>query len=114
MRVTSDLFVSALLRRVFADGGFGAVVNRGGDSAGAIFILMRDRMGEAVLYGPAPQSGYDDAKPDERRFVEVLRTTEEAKVDERLARERRFDQDLWLVELETGLKAGDLFPIMTP
>lgn len=114
MRVTSDLFVSALLRRVFSAGGFGAVVNRGGDSAGAVFILMRDRMGEAVLYGPAPQSGYDEGKPEERRFVEVLRTTEEAKVDERLARERRFDQDLWLVELETGLAAGELFPIMTP
>ena len=86
MRVTSDLWVAALLRRIFSEGGFGAVLRRGGDSAGAIFIVMRDRMGEAVLYGPAPQTGYDDARPDDRLFVELLRTTEETRIDERKAR----------------------------
>ena len=35
MRVTSDLWVAALLRRIFSEGGFGAVLRRGGDSAGA-------------------------------------------------------------------------------
>nr|WP_295465691.1 DUF1491 family protein [Mesorhizobium sp.] len=112
MRVTSDLWVSALLRRIFSEGGFGAVLRRGGDSAGAIFIVMRDRMGEAVLYGPAPQTGYDDAKPDDRLFVEMLRTTEETRIDERLAKEMRFDPDLWLVEIEPGKAGADLFPLM--
>ena len=112
MRVTSDLWVSALLRRIFSEGGFGAVLRRGGDSAGAIFIVMRDRMGEAVLYGPAPQTGYDDAKPDDRLFVELLKTTEETRIDERLAKEMRFDPDLWLVEIEPGKTGADLFPLM--
>lgn len=112
MRVTSDLWVSALLRRIFSEGGFGAVLRRGGDSAGAIFIVIRDRMGEAVLYGPAPQTGYDDAKPDDRLFVEMLRTTEETRIDERLAKEMRFDPDLWLVEIEPGKPGAALFPLM--
>ncbi|MCR5858892.1 DUF1491 family protein [Mesorhizobium sp. J428] len=114
MRVTSDLWVSALLRRAFGEGGFGAVLRRGGDSAGAIFIVTRDRMGEATLYGPAPQTGYDDARPDDRLFVELMRTTDGARIDERLAKESRFDPDLWLVEIEPGRPDADLFPLMKP
>ena len=114
MRVTSDLWVSALLRRAFGEGGFGAVLRRGGDSAGAIFIVTRDRMGEATLYGPAPQTGYDDARPDDRLFVELMRTTEEMRINERLEKEKRFDPDLWLVEIEPGRPDADLFPLMKP
>jgi hypothetical protein len=112
MRVTSDLWVSALLRQVFSAGGFGAVLQRGGESAGAIFIVTRNRMGEATLFGPAPQTGYSDAKPDERLFVELLMTTDEAKIDEKLAREKRFDPDLWLIEIEAGNGSAELFPVM--
>jgi len=114
MRVTSDLWVSALLRQVFSSGGFGAVLQRGGESAGAIFIVTRNRMGEATLFGPAPQTGYSDAKPDDRLFVELLVTTDETKIDEKLAREKRFDPDLWLIEVEPGNATADLFPIMKP
>ncbi|RUT88859.1 DUF1491 family protein, partial [Mesorhizobium sp. USDA-HM6] len=52
MRVTTDLWVSALLRRVFTAGGFAAVVKRGATEAGAVFVLSRGRLGEVVLYGP--------------------------------------------------------------
>jgi hypothetical protein len=114
MRVTSDLWVSALLRQVFSAGGFGAVLQRGGDSAGAIFIVTRNRLGEATLFGPAPQTGYSDAKPDDRLFVELLATTDEARIEEKLARERRFDPDLWLIEIEPGGGSADLFRIMKP
>jgi hypothetical protein len=114
MRVTSDLWVAALLRQVFSSGGFGAVLQRGGDSAGAIFIITRNRIGEASLFGPAPQTGYSDAKPDDRLFVELLATTDDAKIDEKLAREKRFDPDLWLIEIEPGNGATDLFQIMKP
>lgn len=115
MRVTSDLWVSALLRRIFSSGGFGAVLRRGGDSAGAIFLIVRDRMGEAVLYGPAPQTGYDDARPDDRLFTELFRTVDASKVTERLEREQKFDSDLWVVEIEpSGSDTGDLFAVMKP
>lgn len=115
MRVTTDFWVSALLRRVFSAGGFGAVLRRGGDSAGAVFLIVRDRMGESALYGPAPQTGYDDAHPDERLFTELFRSTDADKVSARLEREQKFDSDLWVVEIEPGRDgAGDLFAVMTP
>lgn len=114
MRVTTDLWVSALLRRIFASGGFGAVVTRGSASAGAIFIVSRNRLGEARLYGPAPQMGYDDARPDDRLFVAVPNADDDEKIEQKLARERRFDADLWVVEIEPAGDGAGLFEIMTP
>lgn len=102
MRVTTDLWVSALLRRVFADGGFGAVARRGATEAGAVFVLTRDRMGTIALYGPAPQASYDSARPDERLFTPLGETLTQDDVDKRIAKEMRFDSDVWLVELEPG------------
>ena len=115
MRVTTEIWVAALLRSAFAEGGFGAVVRRGGDSAGAVFIIARDRSGEATLFSPAPQSGYEEARPDERYFVEALSGAEETKIGEKLEREARFDPDLWVVELEPTTPAqGRLFRVLTP
>lgn len=41
-----------------------------------------------------------------------MKTTEETRIDERLAKEMRFDPDLWLVEVEPGKPGADLFPLM--
>jgi hypothetical protein len=104
MRVTTDIWVSALVRRVFADGGFAAVAKRGATEAGAVFLITRSRFGEVSLFGPAMQTVYETARPDERRFMELLSTTDPAAVDARLEKERRFDPDIWIVELETAVK----------
>ena len=100
MRVTSGLWVAALLRRVAADGAFIAVERRGAEAAGAIFIkaMRLDRTGR--LIGPAPQTAYD-AEAD-RRFVEIggLMDASESEIDARLAREARFDPDIWIVTIE--------------
>ena len=102
MRVTTDLWVSALLRRVFGAGGFAAVVKRGATEAGAVFVLSRGRLGEVSLFGPAPQTSYDSAKPDDRFFT-LLGSGEDASVlDARLEREKKFDPDIWVVEVEAG------------
>lgn len=102
MRVTTDLWVSALLRRVFGAGGFAAVVKRGATEAGAVFVLSRGRLGEVSLFGPAPQTSYDSAKPDDRFFT-LLGSGEDASVlDARLEREKKFDPDIWVVEIEAG------------
>ncbi|RWD66216.1 MAG: DUF1491 family protein [Mesorhizobium sp.] len=102
MRVTTDLWVSALVRRVFGAGGFAAVVKRGATEAGAVFVLSRGRMGEVVLYGPAPQTSYDSAKPDERFFIQVDTSEDGSAFDARLEREKKFDPDIWVVEIEAG------------
>ncbi|WP_217576104.1 DUF1491 family protein [Mesorhizobium sp. GbtcB19] len=102
MRVTTDLWVSALLRRVFSAGGFAAVVKRGATEAGAVFVLSRGRLGEVALYGPAPQTSYDSAKPDERFFTKLDASDNGSAFDARLEREKKFDPDIWVVEIEAG------------
>lgn len=113
MRLTSDFWVSALLRRVFSAGGFGAVLKRGATEAGSVFILVRKNFGEVSLYGPAPQTSYDSAKPDDRFFVAMLENAAEDDVQARLAREQKFDTDIWIVEIEpAALAIADLFRII--
>ncbi len=102
MRVTTDLWVSALVRRVFSAGGFAAVVKRGATEAGAVFVLSRGRLGEVALYGPAPQTSYDSAKPDERFFTLLDTSDDSSAFDARLEREKKFDPDIWVVEIEGG------------
>lgn len=100
MRLTTEIWVSAVLRRAFSSGGFAAVVRRGASEAGAVLITQRDRLGETRLYGPAPQSAYDEARPEQRQFSELLRTQDPDEIDDKINRETRFDPDLWVVELE--------------
>ncbi len=96
------MFVSALLRRVSGSGGFGAVIRRGNREAGAIFVVSRSRDGQTTLYAPAPQAMYDEAKPQERSFTEVLATSDQVEIDTKIEREMRFDSDIWVIEIEPG------------
>ncbi len=102
MRVTTDFWVSALLKRVFGVGGFAAIVKRGASEAGTVFIIVRDRFGRTDLFGPAPQTSYNSAKPDERNFSRLETAEEPDAIDARLAKESRFDPDIWVVEIEPG------------
>jgi hypothetical protein len=102
MRVTTDLWVSALLRRVFGAGGFAAVIKRGATEAGAVFILTRDRMGEVALFGPAPQTSYETGRPQDRHFLQLGASEDADLLEARLEREGRFDPDIWIVEIEAG------------
>ncbi|PRD45789.1 DUF1491 domain-containing protein [Phyllobacterium phragmitis] len=111
MRLTSDFWVSALMRRVSGDGGFATLARRGSSDAGAIFIKMRQADGRYDLYGPAPQTAYDSGKPDERVFTRVGQDLAEWDADEKLRKEARFDPDLWLVEIEGYAGDEPLFPI---
>lgn len=112
MRLKSDIFVSALIRRVFGLGGFAAVEKKGAEEAGAVFIRQRFRDGLETLYAPAPQNFF--AEEDEGRKFEVrAERAEPEAVRDMLARELRFDPDLWLVELEID-ETGDLLEIVKP
>jgi hypothetical protein len=112
MRLTSEFWVSQLMRRVFKDGGYAAVIKKGAAEAGAIFIKVQFRDGTASLYAPAPQTDYDTGKPQERAFSLVLERVGAAEIEEKLAREGRFDPDFWAVEIETGaVGIGELISI---
>ncbi len=69
--------------------------------------------GQAMLYVPAPQTVYDDSRPIERIFTPTSpQPVPEANVEERLAREIRFDPDAWIVETED--RAGRHFLDLAP
>lgn len=108
MRLRTDIFVSALLRRVFARGDFAAVEAKGAEEAGAVFVRQIFRDGAESLYAPAPQSFFGEDDSNRARLFETrLERVETAAVAEAIARERRFDSDLWVVSIETD-DLGDL------
>src|ERR1700760_2012202 len=108
MRLKSSLWVAAYLRRCQTEGIFGAVRKRGAEEAGAVFVKIGLLDGSAMLYAPAPQTVYDESRPVERLFVPGSpQPVPEAAVEERLARELKFDPDAWIVETED--KAGRHF-----
>ena len=103
MRLKSAIWVSAYLRRCSVEGAFAAVRRHGADDAGAVFIKVSRLDGSAVLYGPAPQSAFDDDRPVERLFTAVLGgagPVPEADIEARLTREIKYDPDVWIVEVE--------------
>lgn len=110
MRLKSGIWVAAYVRRCHIEGVFAAIVKRGAEEAGAIFIKLNRLDGSGILYGPAPQAAFDDARPVDRMFTVVLGrqgAVPEADIDARLKREIGFDPDLWIVEIED--KAGRHF-----
>ncbi|SDT98581.1 DUF1491 family protein [Stappia sp. ES.058] len=100
MRLTSDFFVSALVRRCFSENAYASIVSKGALEAGAIYIVVDRRDGCFDLYGPAPQSAFEGATPGSRLFEVLLTFADKDDVDRRLASERRMDPDVWIVEIE--------------
>lgn len=101
MRLTSDFFVSAYIRRCGVEGAFAALRRRGGAEAGAIFIVIDRLDGTATLYGPASQASYED-RPSDRAFSRLHKADSlpREEVERRLDREINFDADCWIVEVE--------------
>ncbi len=101
MRLKSAIWVAAYLRRCQTEGIYGAVVRRGAEEAGAVFVKVALLDGNAMLYTPAPQTAYDDSRPADRIFTPMSKEpVPEPSVEERLAKEIRFDPDAWIVETE--------------
>ncbi|WP_417426632.1 DUF1491 family protein [Hoeflea sp.] len=101
MRLKAGIFVSAIVRRVFADGGMAVIERRGSEEAGAIFVRIRHRDGSESLAAPAPQTAFDSDHPDGRLFELRKSRVAENEVSEAIAREIRFDPDIWVLEIET-------------
>lgn len=108
MRLTTDFVVSALIRRVEAAGGYATVARRGDGTAGALFVLVDGLKGTVNLYGPAPAPLEPASLPDEaaltgnRLFVKIPLNpgSDRESAEAHLERERRFDTDMWVVEIE--------------
>jgi hypothetical protein len=107
MRVKSEIWVRAYLRRCQAEGVPVVVARRGDEGAGAIFIRVDKLDGTVILYGPAPAGSR--GTETERRWVSCFgaRPVGESEASLYLARQREFDPDLWVIEIED--KAGRHF-----
>lgn len=107
MRVKSEIWVRAYLRRCQAVGVPVVIGRRGDEAAGAIFICVDRLDGTVFLYGPAP-AGLIESETD-RCWVSCFgsRPVSEAEADGYLARQREFDTDLWIIQVED--KAGRHF-----
>ena|SRR5450631_315747 len=103
MRLKSGIWVAAYVRRCHVEGAFAAVRRRGADEAGAVYIKINRLDGTGILYGPAPQSVFDDTQPATRLFTIIVGAgtpAPEANIEARLIREIRYDPDVWIVEVK--------------
>lgn len=100
MRVKTEIWVGAYLRRCMGEGLAVYVAARGDPFAGAVFICVDNLAGACWLYGPAP-AGLEQSV-DERRwtacFAKAPVSVREA--EEYLRRQKQYDPDLWVIELE--------------
>ena len=102
MRLKSALWVAAYLRRCQVEGVTAVLRRRGAEEAGAVFVRISRLDGRSDLFGPAPQSAFDAAPSADRAFSASLdeRPATDADVEAYLARELKFDPDIWIVEVE--------------
>jgi hypothetical protein len=95
-RLTTQILVSALRRKAEAEGGFGAVLAKGDETAGAILVILTERGAGPTLYERLLQpDGRYAWGPSTATLPETP-----AEVPAFVARRRRFDPDLWVLELD--------------
>ena len=93
-RLTTRFWVDAYLTRLRLYDIPAFVVAHGDDSAGAVLVKLSTLDGAATLF----QRGFDLMSGD-RKWQE-LSSGAEAEVDDAIKRQRSFDPDLWVIEVE--------------
>ena len=93
-RLTAQFWVQAYLARLRIMDIPAFVTSHGDDTAGAVLVKINTLDGQARVY----QRSFD-LMSDTRHWV-VLAEGDEAAVDTAIARQRGFDPDLWVVEVE--------------
>ncbi len=112
MRLKTGLWVAAYLRRCRVEGVSAVVRRRGAEEAGAVFVRICRLDGTSDLFGPAPQAAL--AEGSTRTFMPsfAAQPAPDEAVEAYLAREVKFDPDVWIVELDD--RAGRNFLDIVP
>ena len=97
MRLTAEIWVSAYLTRLRQIEVPAFVVQKGDATAGAVLIKLNTLDGQACCY----QRSFD-LMTGERRWV-VLVEGIEGEVDASIQKQRGFDPDIWVIEVEDKL-----------
>jgi len=104
-RLKSEIRAAALIRRAQREGAFAVVARRGDPDAGSIAVKVYQGSGRAKLYVEARD---DNGKAVWREpFDRDGASVAETEIDAYLDKERRFDSDLWIIEIED--RAGRSF-----
>jgi hypothetical protein len=94
MLLSTDIWVSALLKRVEIAGSFATIAKKGDARAGSVIIkVLNLRTREAYVLREA-QTGEDTL------WMRPVETLNEPDVDAYIERQLKYDPDLWVVEIE--------------
>lgn len=93
-RLTADFWVKAYLKRLELAGIPAFVTAHGDATAGAVLVKQAPLDGSACVYQRSV-----DLMSGARAWV-VLAQGAEPEVDAAIARQRQFDPDLWVIEVE--------------
>lgn len=95
-RIAASVLAGGLIRKAEGEGGFGAVLAKGDPTAGSILVILLERGGNPRLFERLLQpDGRYSWQESGSQNVENQR-----EVPEFIARRRRFDPDLWVLELD--------------
>lgn len=93
--LSTDIWVSALIRRAEAAGAFGMVIRKGDARAGAVLVKVLNRpAGKAQLYAEATRMD------GERIWMRPVPSDQESELDAYIARAAKVDPDIWVVEID--------------
>lgn len=93
-RLASGIWVGAYLARLQAEGIAVYVVAKGDETAGAVLVKLATLDGAAQAFHRVV-----DLMSGTRRW-DLLAEGPEREVDETIAKQRGFDPDLWVIEVE--------------
>ena len=93
-RLTTEIWIAAYLTRLRIATIPAFIVQKGDQTAGAVLVKLNTLDGQARVF----QRSFD-LMSGERAWVE-LSAGEEAETDAAIARQRGFDPDLWVIEVE--------------
>ena len=95
-RLATHVLVGGLLRQAESQGGFGAVLAKGDSNSGAITLILAEKGKNLRIMERCLQ-------PDGSYVWETLPTQaaeNEEELEKFLAKRRKFDPDMWVVELD--------------
>ncbi|WP_227270913.1 DUF1491 family protein [Roseobacter weihaiensis] len=94
VRLTARFWVDAYLARLRALDIPAYVVSHGDDTAGSVLVKLNTLNGQAQVF----QRSYNML--EDTRHWAVLEDGEEADIDAAITRQRGFDPDIWVIEVE--------------
>lgn len=95
MIISSDVWVAALIRRAELAGASATVVKKGEARSGAVIVKVFDTLTrQARLYTEARGPDGDTL------WLQPVESAFESELDAYLDRQRGYDPDLWIVEIE--------------